>query len=270
MNGSLSHFFANHVVATIGVIVVVFFMFTRGGGAGILGSWIVRIVVMVMLAVWIWIALMSYLDSLANKAERYADEVQQEASSHIPQWMKDPWESIKFYLPFLGDVSLNKICKKLGLGSICGAGGVDGGFLDQVTADRKKLEEICRSSPAVKAKLGENNAILYCNGNVGVEAQKAIKAATADQLLNSIGPLSTLLVAKGPHVLDQQPYLNCLLTAANTLPGVDARSCKYSDPHMWRLCVEFHIQLARSDPLHPNPPMSPRIIDCRKSALDLH
>lgn len=69
--------------------------FDSGGGAGILGSWIVRIVVMVMLAVWIWIALMSYLDSLANKAERYADEVQQEASSHIPQWMKDPWQNIK-------------------------------------------------------------------------------------------------------------------------------------------------------------------------------
>ncbi len=182
--------------------------FDSGGGAGILGSWIVRI-----------------LDSLANKAERYADEVQQEASSHIPQWMKDPWRNIKSHLPFLGDVSLNKICKKVGLGSI---------------------------------------------GNAGVEAQKAIKAAAADQLLGSIGPISTLLVAKAPHVLDQQPYLNCLLTAANALPGVDARSCKYSDPHMWRLCVEFHIQLARSDPLHPNPPMSPRIIDCRKSALDLH
>lgn len=92
-------------------------------------------------------------------------------------------------LPFLGDLSLNKICKKVGLGSICGAGGVDGGFLDQITADRKKLEEICKSSPAVKEKLGENNAILYCKGNAGVEAQKAIKAAAADQLLGSIGPI---------------------------------------------------------------------------------
>ena len=260
--------FSQHVVLTIVVIAGIFFMFTRGGG-GFLGSWFFRILLFVMLAVWIWIALMSYLDSVARRAQHYADEAQAEVANHTPQWMKDLWNKVKPLLPSPSDVAADRACDAAEVATACEIIKSTQEFQAKVKADQQQLEQICKSSPAVENKLGEGSAALYCEGNAGREAQKVLKAVAAGVVVGSVKSVSSLLVPNDPKTLDQQPYLNCLASAAAATPGIQAGSCKYSDPHLWRLCVEFHIQLAQSDPLHLNPEVSPKIIDCRESALGM-
>jgi hypothetical protein len=269
VDNSFTQFFSQHVILTIAIIAFVIWMFMGRGGGGILGSWIVRFLVIVMLTIWIWIALMSFLDRARREVSAQVDHATQSAENAIPQWMKDLWAEVKDKIPSPGDMAVDKVCDYAGVALACEIYKKEKEFLEHVTQDMKSTEEICNASPAVETKWGVDGKVKFCAGNTFQNAQRVIKAVAGGAVVGSLSSISSLLVPDIPS-LDQNPYLGCLYNAVRQTPNVNARSCSATDPHLWRLCVEFHMQLALQQQLDdPPPPLDPKILACRKQALGL-
>jgi hypothetical protein len=264
-----TQFFSQHVILTLAIIAFVIWMFMGKGGGGVLGSWIVRFLIIAMLAVWIWIALMSFLDSARREVSAQVDHATDTAEDLIPQWMKDLWAKYKDKVPSPGDVAIDHACDFAGIALACEIYKKEKEFLEHLSQDMALTEEICKDSPAVDAKFGEEGKVKFCEGNVFKNAQRVIDAMRAGAVAGSLNSISSLLVPDVPS-LDQNPYLGCLYNSVLQTPNVNARSCSATDPHLWRLCVEFHMQLALQQQLNdPPPPLDPKILACRKQALGL-
>jgi len=270
VDNPFTQFFADHVIGTILVIVAVLFLFTRGGG-GFLGSWIVRILLFTMIAVWIWIALMSYLDSLARKAERYAGEAQSEVANHTPQWMKDLWQKLKPMLPSPGEKLMDYVCDKTEIAVLCGAakGAIEG--FEEVSRELDKAEKMCPTIPAVKMK-EENEAFAACSptGATFSATKKRLDALMAGAEKGAAQAASPvpLFIPEQPNKLNAPEYQTCLQNAVGDKAANAATGCydqkNYPTYVDWRLCMEITLQVTKPPPSGST--MSPVLYNCRVSA----
>jgi hypothetical protein len=264
MDNAFTQFFANNVVLTIAIIAFVIWMFMGKGGGGVLGSWLVRILVIGMLAVWAWIALMSYLDTAWREANRKVDEASSAVSDWAPDWMKDLWAKAKDILPSPED----KVCDYAGLSLACNVIDQVKARIDQVTKDVNDTEALCKASPATVARFGDAGAVKFCGGFAGQNAQRAIDAIAKGALQGAIQSAVPEFFLPPPKTLESQEYLTCLYTRGREVPNANYSSCAgIQDRRLWRLCIEFHMQLPSEQLGQPPAPLDPRIVDCRALAL---
>jgi hypothetical protein len=264
MDNAFTQFFANNVILTIAIIAFVIWMFMGKGGGGILGSWLVRILVIGMLAVWGWIALMSYLDTAWREANAKVDEATGAITDLAPDWMKELWQKAKDLLPSPED----KICDYAGISLACNVLGKVKAQIDQVVKDMNDTEALCKSSPATVQRFGDAGAVKFCTGFAGPNAQRTIKSIVKGVVQGAVTSAVPEFFLPPSKTLDSKEYLTCLYTRGREVPGADYRSCAgIQDPRLWRLCIEFHMQLPSEQLGQPPAPLDPRIVDCRALAL---
>jgi len=252
----LSHFFAQNVAWTIGIIAIFIFMFLPRSG-GIFGSWIVRVVLVVMIAFWAWIALVNFADKAKREMDQKVAQVEDWASGIVPDWAKPLWEKIKTLIPSPED----KFCEYMGMSTGCNILNEIQSNLARVSNDITATNSICKSSQAALNQFGgETSRIAYCD-RYGANVQRELKAISLSTVKALITSKIPGFLLPTPPSLETRQYLQCL---ANSTPPVINDCHDYqTDRHLWRLCAEFHIQLPSERLQEPPAPLSPKIQACR-------
>lgn len=228
----------------------------------------------IIVAIALLIVLILFAHSAVHNAEQRAtadvNQATASVSNAIPDWMKQLWGKIDSHLPSAKDLAADKACDFAGISLACNIAKRDKQLLDQVRTDQNDIEAICKASPAVQRKFGDAGKTVFCAGNPFKQAHDEIKAIGAGILLGTADSISSFLVPD-PKTLDTNQYLQCLYGKLKTRPDVNASSCTYTDPHMWRLCAEFHLQLPHETigGQSASAPLDPDILACRKQAYNL-
>jgi hypothetical protein len=202
------------------------------------------------------------------------------AADAVPDWIKDLWDDYAPEVPAPEDFAIDKFCALIGVEKACAIAKTAGKNLNQLQVDADATEQICRSSPAVVRQFGTGEAndpgvIKFCVSGAFKNVQRSIDAvadAVEKTAVESVtSELSNYFVTDAAS-LDVQPYFDCLTTAALAAPNVDAASCDAdpaikSDPHKWRLCMEFHMQLPLESLGQPPAELRSEIVECRMQAV---
>jgi hypothetical protein len=258
MTQDVIHYMLNSRLGIIGwgLILVALVLFLTRKAYSII-AFIIMLVIVVMLA-------RAAIDRVEREAVAAADHYTDVASSWIPDWIKNLWAKT----PSATDAAIDKGCEIAGIKIGCEILKKEKEILTQIQKDMAQTEQICKDSPAVQERFGEEGKTQFCTGNPFKNTKRVIDGVAAGAVLGSIASISNLLVPD-LNKLDAKPYLDCLYTQVRKPPTVNARSCTYSDPHQWRLCVEFHLQLPHEQLGAAPAALDPGILACRKQAYNL-
>jgi hypothetical protein len=242
---------------TLIVIAVVLFLFRRGSGK-IIGV-IAVLIVVVMLA-------HAAVQSTERAAMAAVDRAENAVSNATPDWLKQLWRKIDKHIPSPSD----KACDYTGISIACNILKRDKELLDQINADQEEIEAICKDSPEVENRFGDAGKITFCAGNPFKQAYRQIRAIGAGSVLGTADSISSFIVPD-PPTLDSDQYTRCLYDKLKPRADVRAASCTYTDPHKWRLCVEFHMQLPHETVggNAASAPLDSDILACRKQAYNI-
>jgi hypothetical protein len=236
-----------------------------------------KILFIVILLIVVVLLAHEAVDRAESKAGRAYHNAVANASNAMPDWLKKLWNKMEPYVPSSAkaieaakDKATDKACGAAGLGTACNILKRIKQSQDQISADEKSIDAICRASPAVEQQFPDATHTIFCAGNPAKRAQQIITSiggAVGQDTIDSI-PLSNFFVPE-PAKLETNEYLNCLYAKTKARPDVNARSCTQKDPHQWRLCTEFHLQLPHESVggNAATAPLDPDILACRAQAL---